>query len=158
MKLKLYYLYVSKQFTFLIICLPLTKINPTGQYLSHSHTAYMRLYLKKETKSFTVTWVVFRDLIVTKAWIESTIFNRISCFLITIITKKWGLAAPHSKTNKQANLVEGKVCFISAASNCWGRADVCQRQTAPLPPSQAVGKSFYRQGEGATYTKHSQLW
>ena len=71
--------------------------------------------------------------------------------------QKVGSAAPHSKTNKQAKLVEGKVCFISDASNCWGRADVCQRQTAHLPPPQAVGKSFYRPGEGATYTKHSQL-
>ena len=50
--------------------------------LSHFHIAHMNICLKKQTKPFTVTLVGFRDLIVTNVWIESTMFNIISYFLI----------------------------------------------------------------------------
>ena len=69
-----------------------------------------------------------------------------------IFTKSAGLAACHSKALKEARLVERKVCFILDASNprvgVGGRTPV-QRPTAP-PRWQPVGKSFYRQREGAT--------
>ena len=63
----------------------------------------------------------------------------------------WGPAACCSKANKQARLVERKVCFISGAGS-WGvgRAYVYLRANSP-PPSTGNqwGKSFYRQKEGA---------
>jgi len=55
----------------------------------------------------------------------------------------WVLAACRSKANKQARLVERKVCFISDAGN-WSRgrvADVCPKATIPQCPAhqQAAG-------------------
>ena len=44
-----------------------------------------------------------------------------------------GLAAYLSKANKQARLVERKVCFISDASNWWGRVDTCFKGDSPNP-------------------------
>ena len=50
----------------------------------------------------------------------------------------WGVAARRSKANKQARLVEGKVCFISDAGNCGGRVpEICPRLT-PAPDKQGV--------------------
>ena len=44
-----------------------------------------------------------------------------------------GPAACLSKANKQARLVERKVCFISDASNWWGRVDTCFKGDSPNP-------------------------
>ena len=61
-----------------------------------------------------------------------------------------GPAAHCSKANKEARLVERKVCFILDAGN-WaaGRVDGCPKADSPHP-RQSVGKSFYRQREGPT--------
>ena len=68
----------------------------------------------------------------------------------------WVLAACCSKANKQARLVERKVCFISDAGN-WSRgrvADVCPKVTTPQCPThqQAQGWELLKTGvgEGAT--------
>ena len=58
----------------------------------------------------------------------------------------WGLAAHHSKANKEARLVERKVCFISDAGNWgWRVADTCPKSNfAPAPDSG----SLYRPSTG----------
>ena len=72
----------------------------------------------------------------------------------------WGLAACCSKANKQARLVERKVCFISDARNCGGRAlwTFVQRLTHHTGSQQ--GKSCYKHkvGMGGYIQKqHNQL-
>ena len=48
------------------------------------------------------------------------------------VIKRWGLAAHRSKASKQARLVERKVCYISSASNWWGRvANICPKADSP---------------------------
>ena len=61
-----------------------------------------------------------------------------------------GLAAPCSKANKQARLVERKVCFISDADNwgCGRVANICPKADSCPPPPQAGGENFYRQSVG----------
>ena len=63
--------------------------------------------------------------------------------------QKWGPADHHSKVNKEASLVERKVCFILDADNQRGGGwTPIRKQTMPSPP--AIGdKSFYRQKEVA---------
>ena len=59
------------------------------------------------------------------------------------------LAACCPKANKQASLVENKVCFISDVSNWGARRGVDVRPKTDLPHhQQAEGKSFYRRGAG----------
>ena len=51
----------------------------------------------------------------------------------SVVTKRWGLAAHHWKSNKQARLVKRKVCFISDGGK-WGavgRWTFVQRPTLP---------------------------
>ena len=57
-----------------------------------------------------------------------------------------GLAACLSKTNKQARLVERRVCLISDASNWRGAGSgyLCKSQLHPYP-LKSRGESFYRQ-------------
>ena len=64
-----------------------------------------------------------------------------------------GLAARCSKANKQARLVERKVCFISDARNCRGGWQTSVQKPTPTPPcpEQAEGESFYRQELGGGY-------
>ena len=57
-----------------------------------------------------------------------------------------GPAAHRSKANKQARLVERKVCFTSDANN-WGRGWQTSVQRSP-PHPKVVGESFYRWGWG----------
>ena len=61
--------------------------------------------------------------------------------------KVWGLAAHCSKANKQARLVERKVCFISDADSWAGGWTSIPRPTH-LAGSR-WGKSFYRQKKRA---------
>ena len=65
--------------------------------------------------------------------------------------QKWG-PAHRSKANKEARLVERKVCFNLEAGN-WGgevRAEFCPKaDTLPNPTLTIGGKSFYRRREGA---------
>ena len=63
----------------------------------------------------------------------------------------WGLAACFSKANKQARLVERKVCLILDAGNWeWERvADICPKANCP-PPWQVGGGNFYRQSRRCT--------
>ena len=55
--------------------------------------------------------------------------------LVPVLLKEcaWGLAADHSKADKQARWVERKVCFISDVDN-WRRVgDICPN--SDLPPT-----------------------
>ena len=62
--------------------------------------------------------------------------------------RKWGPAAHRSKANREARLVERKVCFILDASNWGGEIDLCPKADSLPAPRQSGGKSFYRQREG----------
>ena len=66
----------------------------------------------------------------------------------------WGPAAHHSKANKEARLVERKVCFISDVGNWgWRVADTCPKSNfAPAPDSG----SFYRQSIGRDGGLHAE--
>ena len=55
-----------------------------------------------------------------------------------------GPSVLHSKANKQARLVEGKICFISYAGN-WRGDSGGYLSNGGLYPQQAEGESFYRQ-------------
>ena len=49
-------------------------------------------------------------------------FTYICCKLVcTIVTESGSPAAGRSKANKEARLVERKICFISEAGNLGGR-------------------------------------
>ena len=67
-----------------------------------------------------------------------------------------GLAAYLSKANKQARLVERKVCFISDASNWWGRVDTCFKGDSPNPAWQAGGESFCGQSGRGLHAETAQ--
>ena len=64
-----------------------------------------------------------------------------------------------SKANKEARLMEGKVCFISGTGNWgWGFEGVGDREggllsKGQLPPWLWVGKSYHRWRKGATCRK-----
>ena len=60
----------------------------------------------------------------------------------------WGLAAPCSKANKQARLVERKLCFMQrlTTGGAGGWQTFVQKLT--LAPPQAGGENFYRQSVG----------
>ena len=69
---------------------------------------------------------------------------------------KWDLAAYHSKGNKEARLVERKVCFILESGDGGGVGLLSKGQLLPSTPTrQSVGKSFYRWREGALYRNGS---
>ena len=65
--------------------------------------------------------------------------------------------APSSKSNKEARLVEKKVCSISKAGNQRGRADSCPKPD--FPHWQPAGKSSFRQrqGKGSMQKQQSHL-
>ena len=67
------------------------------------------------------------------------------------LSPKVGLAVHHPKANKQARLVERKVCFISNAGKWWGAnaGNICPK-ASPSRGNQ-WGRSLYRWKEGATY-------
>ena len=57
----------------------------------------------------------------------------------------WGLAACHPKANKEARLVERKVCSISDASNWYGgRMNICPKADSHPTPQrrQTVGQEL----------------
>ena len=55
------------------------------------------------------------------------------------------LAACHSKANKQARLVERKVCFISDAGNCRGGWWTSVQRLTPHPPPTPTKKQGVRE-------------
>ena len=59
-----------------------------------------------------------------------------------------GPAAHCSKANKQAMLMERKLCFTLNAGNWQGRVETTVQRQTPQPPSHPPanqwGKSFYR--------------
>ena len=72
----------------------------------------------------------------------------------------WGTAACPSKANKQAKLVERKVCFISDAS-IWcgeGGRHLSKGRLPHTPPHsrQAEGESFYRHSDGQLHVEIAQ--
>ena len=77
-----------------------------------------------------------------------------------------GLAAHHSKANKQARLVERKFCFSSDAGNWRGGwegrvADICPKAYSPFPPAdkQSVRAFIGRVGGGGYMQKqHSHFY
>ena len=77
----------------------------------------------------------------------------------------WSLAACHSRANKQARLVERKVCFISDIGNCgWvgrGRLDIRPKVNSPTLATSGA-RAFYRQkqedtGRNSTVISESHL-
>lgn len=61
---------------------------------------------------------------------------------------KVGPGAHSSKANKEARLVERKVCLFSKVGNQGGGRTPVQTPTLSSPCWQAVGKSFYKWREG----------
>ena len=80
---------------------------------------------------------------------------------MTIVTKDvQGLATHRSKANKQARLVERKVCFISDAS-IWcgeGGRHLSKGRLRHTPPHsrQAEGESFYQHSGGQLHVETAQ--
>ncbi|KAI4549828.1 hypothetical protein MG293_002158 [Ovis ammon polii] len=72
---------------------------------------------------------------------------------IPYCNRKWGLAARCPKANREARVVERKVCLILDAGDCREEAGVDSCPKADTPPCnrQSVGKNFYRQREGAIW-------
>ena len=73
--------------------------------------------------------------------------------------RKWGLAAHCSKANKEARLVERKVCFILEAGNQWDRElDSCLKASC-LPPTtnQPVGQEVLSERRGSMQKQYNQL-
>ena len=75
-----------------------------------------------------------------RSGLRTTGLERLQC------NRKWGPAVRRSKANKEARLVERKVCFILDASNRRGGRTSVQRATPHH--WRSVGKSFYRWREG----------
>ena len=76
-----------------------------------------------------------------------SLFNRgkMKIIYMTNCNHKWGPTACCSKANKEARLVEGKVCFILDVEE-----DSCPKDNPPLPTPTIGDKSFYRQRGEAT--------
>ena len=86
-----------------------------------------------------------------------------------LCNQKWGLAAHFSKADKEARLVEGKVCFILDASNrgmggccCWVASVVSDSvrphrwKSTRLPrPWDSPGKNT---GVGCHFLLHAWKW
>ena len=71
-------------------------------------------------------------------WEKFYIFRKFLCYH----KRKWGPTACHSKANKEASLVERKVCFILEASNHGGVWTPVQKPTPHPLCWQSVGKCF----------------
>ena len=76
-----------------------------------------------------------------------------------LCNQKWGLAAHHSKANKEARLVGRKICFfwMPATGGGWGQTSV-QRPTPPRLPGNQWARAFIGEGRGYMQKQHSQLW
>ena len=70
--------------------------------------------------------------------------------------QKWGLAAHCSKANKEARLVERKVCFILEAGNQQGR-ELDSRLKASCPPLTTNGQELLSERRGSMQKQYSQL-
>ena len=91
-------------------------------------------------------------------WAKLYIFRKVLCYH----NQKWGPTACHSKANKEASLVERKVCFILEASNHGGVWTPVQKPT-PHPTRTSVltisGQVLLlAEGEGYMQKEYSQLW
>ena len=64
------------------------------------------------------------------------------------------LADQHSKANKEARLVERKICFIL---NGVGEARLLSKGSHPLPHRQSGVGGEFLYTEGGSYM-HKQLW
>ena len=61
------------------------------------------------------------------------------------------------RVNKQAKLVERKVCFILDAGNCRGRmADICPKVDSPYPDKQWVRAFIDRVERSGLHAETSQ--
>ena len=75
---------------------------------------------------------------------------------IIYVTKSGGLAGRHSKANKEASLVERKVCFILDASNWWGKGRLLSK--GQFPTTTTSGQEHLQvEGGGYMQKQHSQL-
>ena len=71
--------------------------------------------------------------------------------------QEWGLAAHCSKANKEARLVERKVCFILEAGNQGGRElDSCLKASCPSPTTN--GQELLSERRGSMQKQYNQLW
>ena len=79
----------------------------------------------------------------------------------THVTKTYvweGLAACRPKANKQARLVERKVCFISDASNCWGRVvDTCPKADPHSTLATSGARAFIERSRGSATCRNSTV-
>ena len=66
---------------------------------------------------------------------------------ILYYTQKWGRAARRSKANKEARLVERKVCFVSDAGNQSGEGGLLSKGRLPPTDSQWT-RAFIDGGRG----------
>ena len=103
---------------------------------------------------------VFLEANINKYWKYHYLSWAVSRHQKVLLKSMWDMAACCLKANKQARLVESKVCFFSDSGN-WqgGWWTSVQRPTAPT--GNHWGKSFYRQkwGVRAVYAEqHSHLW
>ena len=86
------------------------------------------------------------DTILIETGIKSVDSLNLWCYC----NRKWVLAARHSKANKDASLVERKVCFILDTSygvgGGWWRADACPKANSlpPPPDNQGAGAFIHR--------------
>ena len=75
-----------------------------------------------------------------------------------ICYQKWDLAARCSKANKEARLVERKVCFILDVGN-QRRWSALLPKTTPFPAVTISGQDLLKaEGGGYTRKQHGQLW
>ena len=83
---------------------------------------------------------------------ERTLTELESCLLILRgqAHRKWGPVVSCSKVNKDANLVERKVCFILEASN-WGGGQIHVRRLT-LPTDNQQGKTIFFSPSPHAYT------
>ena len=67
------------------------------------------------------------------------------------------LAACLSKANKEARLVEMKICFILDASNSAGEGEADTCSNADLPPDNQGARAFIDGGRNSTVSSDSLL-
>ena len=86
-------------------------------------------------------------------WAFKTKFPLSSPLAVTFTKRVWGPSAGCSKVNKQARLVERKVCFISDAGSWGPRVVNIYPKADSLPPTGNLwARAFIdRSKEGATY-------
>ena len=90
---------------------------------------------------------------------HGTILRSLRFVLSPIVSERvcaWDPAAHCSKANKQARLVERKVCFISDAGNCGVEGWQAVQRPTPLSDKHGVRPCVCVRGGVATYRNISK--